>query len=114
MKARLFPLTFVFVLAWALDVALPGLKAQEIDGDPGTGEVFLVATQTNVKRSPVLMIRLMPARRAGGPEVVRDFSLGAMKKSDVIKEGGVKTSNYGQIPVARYTQGIQLVPAVTL
>ncbi|HEX6623955.1 MAG TPA: tetratricopeptide repeat protein, partial [Pyrinomonadaceae bacterium] len=74
----------------------------------------LVATRPDVKRSPVLMLRLMPAQRAGGPEVVRDFSLGALKKSDLTKERDVRTSAYGQVPVARYTQAIQLVPTVTL
>jgi tetratricopeptide (TPR) repeat protein len=130
MKARLFPLTFVFVLAcalaasarqaggepthrlslpgkdWALDVALSGFKVEVIEGNIPDDVLMLVALRKEDRRALAFLIRLSPARRVGGAAEFRDFAVAALKKGNSLRAESLKTWEYKQTPVARYKQSL--------
>lgn len=134
MRALLLSLTFCLVLAcapaasarqagggpthrlslpgkdWALDVALDGYEANEIQPGPGEESAFLTASRPDVKRGPVFMIQLSPAHRPGGAQEFRDYVVRKAGKGGVARTETLKTWEYKQIPVARYKQTLVFDP----
>ncbi|HEX6622748.1 MAG TPA: hypothetical protein VF064_03495, partial [Pyrinomonadaceae bacterium] len=129
MKARLFPLTFGFVLACALaasarqaerepthrlslpgkdlalDVALPGYEVREIEPGPGEKSAWLMASRPDAKSVLLFMIQLMPALQPGGAQELREFAV-RKKKGSELRTENLKTWEYKQIPVARFKQTV--------
>lgn len=134
MKARLLPLTFCFLLACApaasarqaapepthrltlpgkasaLDVALPGYEVTEVGPGLGAKSAFLSASRRDVKRAPIFVLQLSPARRPGGAPEFRDFAVREMEKGNLVRGEALKTWEYKQIPVARYRQALVFDP----
>jgi tetratricopeptide (TPR) repeat protein len=76
-------------------------------------EYSLFASQKTEKWNPsrysFLRIRLMPSQLGGGPTDLRDFWIKNLVKAETVKSGSLKTWEYNQIPVARYTV-LRMVP----
>jgi hypothetical protein len=127
MKARLAPSVFGLILAcalsaagrqadtqpvqrlafpdkdWALDFSAPGYEFTSIEPDPGVSRVFLNGFRRDPKRSPMLWVRMEPARHAGSAAEVRDSVLRERRRETGTH--GTKTYEYKQIPVAKFRMG---------
>jgi tetratricopeptide (TPR) repeat protein len=114
---------------WALDIPLAAFNTVDIKDDPAAGadpakRSFLATSspleilsedgreyRLMVFRKPdknatsayaQLQIRLRPAQTGGGAEDFRAFALKELEKKERLKGGKAETSEYKQIPVARY------------
>jgi hypothetical protein len=87
---------------WALDLSLPGfVKIVDTPESEGRGRL-LMAGPADKKKFQMLMVRLMPARRDGGGREFRDFVLASAKKAGAAEISGVKTFEYGELPLLKY------------
>ena len=133
MKARLFPLTFVCVLAcalaaaarqaggepthrlslpgkeWALDVALPGFTVNE-DIGPFKDAALILAHGTDAGPGQTIEVRLTGSRQAGDAAEFREFNLRTLKKGDALRAESLKKLEYKQIPLLGYREGPRLAP----
>lgn len=99
---------------WSVDVAVPGFDVAVEDFVRNNSAYWLFATlrtDKTLKLNPVILrIQLEAAQTIGGATEFRDFAIKRYKKADGMRNASIKTFEYKQIPVIRYTMDFPAVP----